>query len=221
MREKRENKVRGYLYTLYGLTAALLAGYAAFTRDRTRLWLAVAALLTLYVPLLAARLFRVRLSPALEIAAVVFLFCTMILGEIYRFYEKIPVWDNLLHLSSGFFFCAFGFALYADTPLTRSDFPARGFHAATFSFSCAAVWELFEFTLDATFGTDMQKATWVHGVLDAGLYDTMTDMACGVVGALLYLMYAAFHVFFGFGGALAFVPTPRSDRAAPHLSAPR
>lgn len=221
MQGKRENKVRGYLYTLYGLTAALLAGYAAFARDWGRLGLAVAALITLCVPLLAARLFRVRLSPALECAAVVFLFCTMILGEIYRFYEKIPVWDNLLHLSSGFFFCAFGFALYADAPLTRSDFPARGFHAATFSFSCAAVWELFEFTLDATFGTDMQKATWVHGVLDSGLYDTMTDMACGIYGALLFLIYAAFGVYFGFGGALAFVPTPCSDRAAPRLSAPR
>lgn len=221
MQGKRENKVRGYLYTLYGLTAALLAGYAAFARDWGRLGLAVAALITLCVPLLAARLFRVRLSPALECAAVVFLFCTMILGEIYRFYEKIPVWDNLLHLSSGFFFCAFGFALYADTPPTRSDFPARGFHAATFSFSCAAVWELFEFTLDATFGTDMQKATWVHGVLDSGLYDTMTDMACGIYGALLFLIYAAFGVYFGFGGALAFVPTPRCDREEPRLSAPR
>ena len=221
MRGKRENKVRGYLYTLYGLTASLLAGYAAFTRDRTRLWLAVTALITLCVPLLAARLFRVYLTPALEIAAVVFLFCTMILGEIYRFYERIPVWDNLLHLSSGFFFCAFGFALYADTSPTRRDFPARGFHAATFSFSCAAVWELFEFTLDATFGTDMQKATWIYGALDSGLCDTMTDMACGVVGALLYLMYAAFEVYFGHGSALAFVPTPRFDREEPHFSAPR
>lgn len=221
MRGKRENKVRGYLYTLYGLTASLLAGYAAFTRDQTRLWLAVTALITLCVPLLAARLFRVYLTPALEIAAVVFLFCTMILGEIYRFYERIPVWDNLLHLVSGFFFCAFGFALYADTSPTRRDFPARGFHAATFSFSCAAVWELFEFTLDATFGTDMQKATWIYGALDSGLCDTMTDMACGVVGALLYLMYAAFGVYFGHGGALAFVPTPRFDREEPHFSAPR
>ena len=53
--------------------------------------------------------------------------------------------------------------------------------ALFFSFACAGLWEVYEFSTDQLIGTSMQG--------DA--FDTMTDIISGVLGGLVYFVLVA------------------------------
>ena len=182
-----------YLYTVHALIGIALSGWFLFRWDMRRLGLALVALLCLIVPRLIAGIFRVDLPPALEGLAVVFLMLTGYLGEVGGFYEMIPVWDNLLHLTSGCMFCAFGCGLMNRPAEEREERPsgARLLFGVSFALAAGVIWEFIEFTCDKTFGTSMQKPTVLPGFYDTGLIDTMEDLALGFVGALLFALYTA------------------------------
>jgi hypothetical protein len=88
------------------------------------------------------------------------------------------LWSSM-HLLGGAalaFFCLGCIdALRAARPLAR--------YAVAFAFACTGAlgWELMEFAIDQTWGTQLQE----------GLLDTMSDLMLGVGGAALYLGYAA------------------------------
>lgn len=182
-----------YLYTIHALIGIGLSGWFLYRGDYRRLGLALLALLCLSVPRLVAGAFRVDLPPALEGLAVVFLLLTGYLGEVGAFYERIPVWDNLLHLTSGVMFCAFGCGLLGRCREEREARPsgARLLFAVSFALAAGVIWEFIEFTCDKTFGTTMQKPTFLPGFYDTGLIDTMEDLALGFAGALLFALYTA------------------------------
>lgn len=177
-----------YLYTVYVLMGCLLTIYYLRVGDMVRLWLVLVNLFCLVAPRVVARLFRVELSPLLEGSAVLFLILTGYLGEVWNFYERIPVWDNLMHLFSGVMFCAFGQGLFPprEGETIRDSRGGRLILGLSFALAAGVIWEFIEYTLDASLGTTMQKHTALAGAEDTGLIDTMEDMALGLVGAVLY-----------------------------------
>lgn len=177
-----------YLYAVYALMGCLLAVYYLRVGDTTRLWLVLVNLLCLAAPRAVARLFHVELPPLLEGSAVLFLILTGYLGEVWNFYERIPVWDNLMHLFSGVMFCAFGHGLspVKEGETERDSRGGRLTLGLSFALAAGVIWEFIEYTLDASLGTTMQKHTVLAGAEDTGLIDTMEDMALGLVGAALY-----------------------------------
>lgn len=54
--------------------------------------------------------------------------------------------------------------------------------------SVAVLWECTEFTIDKLLGTDTQK------VLTTGVNDTMKDMICALLGAILYIVYYVYDI---------------------------
>lgn len=191
MKTVRAAKTIRYLYTVHALIGIALSGWFLYRGDERRFWLALLALLCLAVPRVMAGVFRVDLPPALEGLAVVFLMLTGYLGEVGAFYERIPAWDNLLHLTSGIMFCAFGCGQLGRGAGEREECPSRARRLFGVSFALAAgvIWEFIEYTCDKTFGTTMQKPTVRPGLYDTGLIDTMEDLAMGFVGALLFTIY--------------------------------
>ena len=203
-----------FLYTMYLTAAILLAGYFCYLGAWKRLSLVLLAALSLVVPALFALAFGVKLTPALESCTVLFLFCTGILGEVFDFYERISIWDNLLHLTSGFLFCAFGAGV-----ARKAEEAARGevslghlFSGVTFSLAAAGVWELLEYSSDSIFGTEMQKPTVYPTHLDTGLVDTVTDMAFGLVGTLLFAIWLSWGMHFHRGSAFTFLPDKPEEK---------
>ena len=66
---------------------------------------------------------------------------------------------------------------------------SRGFvamFAFLFAVAVGTLWELFEFGMDRTFGTTMQKPMLAD---PSGLTDTMWDMIVNVLGALTISVY--------------------------------
>ena len=127
---------------------------------------------------------KIELPTALEIIMLLFIFAAEILGEIQAYYEKIPMWDTVLHTLNGFLMAAIGFALVdilnRNKKISFQLSPAfLAVVAFCFSMTIGVIWEFFEFGMDQIFHLDMQKDTIVNTI-----YSVMLDPAGGnrVVG---------------------------------------
>ena len=142
--------------------------------------------LTLAPVVLGPRL-PVRIPSEFQILAIMFVFASLFLGEIRNYYERIWWWDDGLHASSGLLFGIVGFLLvYVLNENERVDISLRPRFVALFAFAFAmavgAIWEVFEFAMDQTFGLQMQKPRLGD---PSGLTDTMWDLAFDAIGAAL------------------------------------
>lgn len=139
--------------------------------------------LTLFLlPHFIEKSFRIDLPTTLEIIAFVFIFCAEILGEIECYYIKYPLWDTMLHTTSGFVFAAFGFCLL--DMLNRSKRISLNLSplslslvAFCFSMTVGVMWEFFEFGADYLFRFDMQKDTILKGLSTVTLDPTSSNTA--------------------------------------------
>ncbi len=132
------------------------------------------------LPLLLSRRFRVIIPPEFEVLAVIFIYASLFLGEVHGYYVRYWWWDALLHTGSGFLLGLMGFLLvHILNEMENVSVHMKPGFVALFSFMFAvgmgAIWEIFEFFMDQTFGLNMQKS---------GLIDTMWDLIVDCAGAL-------------------------------------
>ena len=111
--------------------------------------------------------FHIELPTLLEVILLVFIFCAEILGEINAFYERIPLWDTLLHTVNGFVAAAIGFSLVdLMNRSERISFSLSPLFAVLVAFcvsmTIGVMWEFFEFFMDQVFQLDMQKDTVIQ-----------------------------------------------------------
>ncbi|MDW7659381.1 MAG: hypothetical protein SCM11_19615 [Bacillota bacterium] len=117
---------------------------------------------------------------------------SVILGRFFAFYKQISWFDKVQHLQFGLIFCILGLALYYrfNWHHVRARAHSPGFivlFALSFSHLCCFGWELYEYSCDRLFGTNMQA--WKQGPVH-GLLDTMNDLVFGLAGAILLAMIA-------------------------------
>ena len=143
--------------------------YSTLQREWGRVFTGTLTLLLLLLPPLVERNFRIRLPTTLEILAYVFVFCAGVLGEIAGFYERFPLWDDMLHAFNGYMFAAFGFCLVAL--IERARYTARSSSpflvtllAFCFSMTVGVFWEFFEYATDRLLHTDMQKDVFLASI---------------------------------------------------------
>ena len=130
-------------------------------------FLCLLTLLLLIVPAAIQVEFHIELPTLLEVILLVFIFCAEIIGEINAFYERIPIWDTVLHTVNGFVAAAIGFSL-VDL-MNRNECIAFSLSplfavlvAFCVSMTIGVMWEFFEFFMDQVFQLDMQKDTVIH-----------------------------------------------------------
>lgn len=171
--------LRDQPYVTWAIWAILIVdtAFALATLRWTVVFVSISALVLTILPALFVSRFQIRLPMSFLAAISVFVFCTLFLGEVYDFYEKYWWWDILLHGGSAVAFGLIGFLFvfylfegdrYAAPPI------AVAFTAFCFAVTIGAVWEIFEFGMDRTFGMTMQKS---------GLSDTMGDLIVDTIGA--------------------------------------
>lgn len=114
-----------------------------------------------------------ELPQTLEIIIICFVFAAEILGEIENFYFHIPIWDSLLHVTTGFLAAAVAFAAIdlINTHAKRIHMTPLFVVAVAFCFSMtiAVFWEFFEFSADNLLKTDMQKDVIVSHISTVSL----------------------------------------------------
>lgn len=138
----------------------------------------IVALVLTFAPDFAEYRYKIKLPIDYAFIIVLFIYLSMFIGSVYEAYERLFWWDAILHTTSGIVlsFAAFLilYILYKNNKLKTSPFIIGLF---TFSFGLAfgAVWEIFEFSADSLFGTNMQRN---------GLNDTMWDLIVDAIGSM-------------------------------------
>lgn len=136
------------------------------------------AALTL-VPIYVQRVIDVHIPAGFLVAIAAFLMATLFLGEVRDFYERIWWWDIMLHIGSAVAFGLVGvilmLILVKGNRLTAAPITVS-FFAFCFAVMIGVLWEILEFTMDQTLGTNTQKS---------GLDDTMWDLVVDCLGAAI------------------------------------
>ena len=161
---------------------AFLAGsffYALFLQDWSSVFVAG---ITIGISLYMIRLTQTsdfHIPKSLLTAALIFIYATLFLGELNDFYEMFWWWDVVLHTGSALGFGIIGFTILSIL-FRQRKISASPLIVAVFAFSLAlaigALWEIFEYAVDQTLGTNMQKN---------GLQDTMWDLIVDSIGAFI------------------------------------
>jgi hypothetical protein len=158
-----------------------------------QLWLdAFLAFLGFFLCLLPQRFDRygIKASNELKLFILLFILASIYLGEKQAFYFKFWWWDMMLHTFAGIIFGLFAFNLFYLMNQEKSlDFKLNPTFLMIFSISFAlslgVFWEFLEFTIDQTFGTNMQKS---------GLVDTMLDLMLTFIGATIANFFTYFYL---------------------------
>ena len=182
--ELREHKSSFIVYMTLRALVILVMILQILNRNFENVFLCAMTLVLLIMPSLIQINLKIELPTALEIIMLLFIFAAEILGEIQAYYEKIPMWDTVLHTLNGFLMAAIGFALVdilnRNKKISFQLSPAfLAVVAFCFSMTIGVIWEFFEFGMDQIFHLDMQKDTIVNTI-----YSVMLDPAGGnhVVG---------------------------------------
>ena len=148
------------------------------------------------IPFFVERRFRVHIPPQFQLMGIGFVFASLFLGEVRGYYTRFWWWDIVLHTSSGFLLGIVGFLLVH----VLNEIEKIGMHlkpgfvslfAFLFAVGLGALWEIFEFTMDTFFGTNMQKPM-LHD--PSGLLDTMVDLIVDTLGALVISLLGYYHL---------------------------
>lgn len=160
----------------------------------------VLGLVVMSLPSILQRRFSLDIPNYMYVAYFVFLYCAIYLGEVHRFFYRIPFWDSLLHAFSGAMLGALGFALVsmlndAETVHIHLSPGFVALFAFCFALAAGTVWEIYEFTGDSLLGLNMQKYRLADGTLlvgQAALADTMKDLVIDAVSALVVTLVGYF-----------------------------
>ena len=169
----------------------------------------VGALVILNIPLLIQRKFRCYIPNFITITLYVYIFAHFILGEIYRAYDRVFLYDKILHATGGIVFSILSFSvvwLLNNREGNRSRLSPFFIVLFTFCFTMTAeyLWELIEYAADRLFGLNMQR--WQDSIIEGAqvvvdgaavdgtahsvpygnaIRDTMGDMFVNVIGCLV------------------------------------
>lgn len=158
-------------------------------------------ILVLFAATIVRKKFDFHIPIILETSFVIFAFCGFILGDVFDFYGKIPIWDDILHTLSGILLAIVGLVIIGmfvnsqKIPISLSPLFVS-IAVVLFSLSLGALWEIGEYIYDDLLGTNTQQFMEttdgsITGEDDiplqghAALEDTMTDLMLDFVGSVV------------------------------------
>lgn len=169
VREMRQHRVKAGVYIIIRLILVSLLTAGILNGKWENVMTCVLTLGLLMLPLFIDRKLSVALPSVLETIVVLFVFAANVMGELGAFYEKIPIWDSLLHTVNGFICAGVGFGL--TDILNRSERVKLSLSpmfvclfSFCFSMTVGVVGEFFEFGADMLFEKDMQKDTVITAI---------------------------------------------------------
>lgn len=142
--------------------------------------------------------FFARLSYHNQTVATIMMLLATYLGNYQGFYDLIPAYDFWVHLFSGIVCVFVGYDLAKSlAPKSGHCFDITVSTIVGFGLSCfaAVFWEAYEFTFDCImqsctqgFGSDPEEIlmlVWLPSAEQQPLFDTMTDLIAGLLGAVI------------------------------------
>lgn len=169
----------------------------------------IGALIILNIPLFIQRKFKCYIPNSITVILYIYIFAHFVLGEIYRAYDHVFLYDKILHATGGLIFSTLSFSvvwLLNNREGNRTKLSPFFIVLFTFCFTMTAeyLWELIEYAADRLFGLNMQR--WQDSIIEGaqivvdgqvvegtahsvpygnGIKDTMGDMLMNIVGCLV------------------------------------
>ena len=178
---------RAHLWVLIALQAAMAVELILLIGSQRWMhaFLVVCIMAGILSPELVKRRYRVEIPSEVQIAATLFAFAALFLGEVRGYYERLWWWDEALHFTAGLLLGLLGFLIVHALNSSRMvGMEMRPSFVALFAFlfglSVGTVWEIFEFAMDESFGLTMQKPMMGD---PSGLTDTMWDLILDAAAA--------------------------------------
>lgn len=149
----------------------------------------IAAIVLSLIPSILQRNYRMTLPFELDLLITLSLFLHTFLGEGMDFYQRIWVWDIILHFYGTGVIALLGFITVYTLHYTgklRLTIPLIGFFSFIFSMAVGGLWEIGEFTIDKVFSRHTQDG------LDDTMLDMISDMIGGTFVAVLGMIYVRY-----------------------------
>lgn len=215
MKQNKEQRTFIAIGILYLLTAIYITIKHTVQHNTGYIFMGPVSLLFLLVLPLTERIFRQKLDFHFRVFVLLFCYCAFCLGTALRWYDRVPVYDKLMHLVSGLLFYCVGFMLYSAFSRSRpyrltDDWVLQMTYAFFFSMAIAVVWEIYEFLCFLLMGHDAQN----H--LDTGVFDTMYDLIFCFLGTLVPAVFYAIYAKTGRGSVFihlleSVTPEPKTN----------
>lgn len=161
---KTTNKASLFTFTVIFILTFIAFINTCIIGDFVKIGLAFAALVLYEVPILVKIFFKIDLPVTFEITYYLFIFASLILGEVFAFYGPFPFWDVILHLLSGFVLAGVGLSLVEIINKHKLPTVFTIIFAFCFSVTVGIFWECLEFGFDMSVRTDAQKDAHVHQI---------------------------------------------------------
>lgn len=217
IRKAKAVKVLYWIFQALTLATLLASVVMYFVRREglettlNQIFMCVMTLLTLNIPLLLERRFKVFIPNYITIVLYFLLFFHFVLGEVYRAYDHLILFDKILHTTSGVIIAFASFSVVSIlNNMFKAQFKLSPFFVVLFTFcftmTSESLWEIVEYTVDTLTNANMQR--WQDSIIGEipnatatgefimnsargnGLNDTMGDMIVNVFGALGVCIYA-------------------------------
>ena len=188
---------------LLGSLGALFFGDTSAIRDAglSNIFLVVLTTIVILTPWIVESRYKIDIPDFLEVILLFMVFVAVVLGFMNDYYVNVKGFDKFTHALSGVTISIIAFqALYIlnqskDIAFKMGPFVMSVF-AYTFAITLLVVWEFYEFfadTISFNINSDsprnMQRYLWENDSLvfpqDYGLFDTMTDLWVGAIGAFV------------------------------------
>ena len=169
------------VFVVLRVLVVLTGVLSALRQDYESVFIAAITFFLLLLPSIISRKLRIELPGTLEVFLLCFIFASTILGEINKFYVRVPHWDTILHTINGFCFAAIGFAL-VDMLNRHERVSLRlsplflAITAFCFSMTIGVLWEFYEYAGDRFFVLDMQKDTVIRDFNSVALDESMNNI---------------------------------------------
>ncbi len=184
VQEMKEHKVKAAFYIVLRVIIIAVLVLSIINSKWENTMTCVLTLILLMIPSFIEHKMKIDLPNVMEVIMILFVFSANIMGEMAAFYERIPIWDTMLHTLNGFICAGVGFGLIDI--LNRNErikINLSPLFVCLFSFcfsmTVGVVWEFFEFGMDMLFAKDMQKdtvITTINSYMISGENNQMTTI---------------------------------------------
>lgn len=181
----KNNKLVIVIAVLFELILITTVMTAVLSRQWKILYLSLLAAVCLILPFIVtyiSNMKNIMLPPSFNLVSLLFIFSAQYLGEIKKFYDIFWWWYILLHGLFGMY--AVIISLYIMQGIIKKKqgitkqrlILFNGVFSFSFSIALGTLWEIFEFTADYFFKTNM---------VTGGLQDTATDLIAKISAAFI------------------------------------
>lgn len=134
----------------------------------------------LLIPRIMGKIFKIKITSAMELVYVLFIILAQFLGSVVNLYNKVWWYDLFAHFLSGILTSVLSlvvlnwFGVY-----NRKNKWFNFLFIISFTLMIASIWEFMEFGTDTFFGMNVQHS------IETGVRDTMEDMLVAFLGSLI------------------------------------